>query len=178
MDERDLLRRLRAGDEGAYDSVFRAWYPGLVRVAAALLRDFDVAEEVAQDVMVQLWKRRHLLDGDLSLRAYLLRAVRNRALNQLRHSRVRRDSAETVEALYDEPVASDAPIVARELGEAVRIALRELPPRCREIFELSRIEGLKYSEIAEALDISTKTVEAQMSKALKVLRARLAPWLG
>jgi len=173
----DLLQKVQLGDEGAYDSVFRAWYPILVRVAATLVRDGDAAEEVAQDVMLEFWRRRHVLDATTSLRAYLLRAVRNRALNHLRHLRVRRDSESDVEALYNEPVTSDQPVVAKELSEAVEIAIRELPPRCREVFQLSRSDGLKYAEIAEALGISQKTVEAQMGKALRILRARLAAWL-
>jgi RNA polymerase sigma-70 factor (ECF subfamily) len=177
MEDPELLRRIHAGDEGAYDTAFRVWYPALVRVAAAILKDLDAAEEIAQDVMVQLWRRRSLLDANLSLRAYLLRSIRNRALNHLRHARVRRDTTADVAALYDEPLGSDQPIAAKELADAVQIALRDLPPRCREIFELSRVDGLKYAEIAEALDISPKTVEAQIGKALKLLRVRLARWL-
>ena len=177
MDDRELLERVRAGDEAAYDTVFRAWYAPLVRVAGALLKDTDAAEEVVQDVMVELWRRRHVMDAGITLRAYLLRAVRNRSLNHLRHLKVRRDTTVEVEAMYDEPVSSDQPVVARELGEAVRIALDELPPRCREVFDLSRVQGLKYSEIAETLGISQKTVEAQMGKALRILRERLAQWL-
>ena len=87
MDDRELLQKVRAGDEGAYDAVFREWYPALVRVAASLVRDQDAAEEVAQDVMHELWRRRQVLDDGLSIRAYLLRSVRNRALNHLRHRR-------------------------------------------------------------------------------------------
>lgn len=177
MNDRELLGRIQAGDEGAYDTAFRTWYPTLVRVAGALLKDFDAAEEVAQDVMVELWRRRRLLDLDLSLRAYLIRSIRNRALNHLRHFKVRRKSVTDVEALYEEPLQSDQPIVAKELAEAVQIALRELPPRCREVYELSRVDGLRYAEIAEALDISQKTVEVQIGKALKILRMRLAAWL-
>ena len=177
MDDRELLGRLRAGDEEAYDAVFRSWYAPLVRVAGALLKDSDAAEEVAQEVMVELWRRRHVMDTDVTLRAYLLRSVRNRALNHLRHLRVRRETTGDVEAQYNEPVASDQPVVAKELAEAVKIALDELPPRCREIFDLSRVHGLKYAEIAESLGISQKTVEAQMGKALRVLRERLASWL-
>jgi RNA polymerase sigma-70 factor, ECF subfamily len=177
MDDGELLKRIQAGDEGAYDTAFRAWYPVLVRVAGSLLRDDDAAEEVAQDVMVELWRRRHLIDAAISLRAYLLRSVRNRSLNHLRHLRVRRQSETEVEALYDSPIGSDQPIAAKELSEAVQIALNELPPRCREVFELSRVSGLKYAEIAEALGISPKTVEAQMGKALRILRERLAAWL-
>jgi RNA polymerase sigma-70 factor (ECF subfamily) len=177
MDDGELLRRIRAGDEGAYDAAFRAWYPVLVRVAAAVLRDTDAAEEVAQDVMVQLWQRRHLLDADTPLKAYLLRAVRNRALNHLRHLKVRRDAEPEVELTYNTPLTADMPSGAHELSVAAKLAVSQLPPRCREIFELSRTDGLKYSEIAEALDISQKTVEAQMGKALRILRERLADWL-
>ena len=177
MDDRELLARVRAGDEGAYDAVFRSWYPVLVRVAGALLRDTDAAEEVAQDVMHELWRRRHVMDADVSLRAYLLRSIRNRSLNHLRHLRVRRDTERDVEDSYNAPLGADQPIVARELSEAVQKALDELPPRCREVFDLSRVHGLKYAEIAEALDISQKTVEAQMGKALKHMRERLAAWL-
>ena len=177
MDDRALLQKIQAGDEGAYDSAFRAWYPVLVRVASALLHDADAAEEVAQEVMVELWRRRHLVDADITLGAYLLRSVRNRSLNHLRHLKVRQRSEAEVEALYDAPVGADQPIVAQELAAAARQAVAELPPRCREIFELSRVHGLKYTQIAEALDISQKTVEAQMGKALRILRERLAPWL-
>jgi RNA polymerase sigma-70 factor, ECF subfamily len=177
MEDRDLLLRIQAGDEGAYDSVFRTWYPVLVRVATALLREVDAAEEVAQDVMLELWRRRHLLDADVSLRAYLLRSIRNRSLNHLRHLRVRRQSEAEIEATYNAPLGSDQPIVAKELADAVQTAIRELPPRCREVFELSRVHGLKYAEIAETLEISQKTVEAQMGKALKLMRQRLANWL-
>lgn len=177
MDDRALLQKIQAGDEGAYDSVFRTWYPVLVRVATALVRDPDAAEEVAQDVMVELWRRRHALDADVSLGGYLLRSVRNRALNQLRHLRVRKQSESEVIALYNAPVGADQPIVANELAAAARQALNELPPRCRQVFELSRVQGLKYAEIAVALDISQKTVEAQMGKALKIMRERLAAWL-
>lgn len=178
MEDRELLARIHAGDEAAYDTVFRTWYPVLARVAAALLRDTDVGEEVAQEVMYELWRRRQVVDASSTLRAYLLRAVRNRSLNRLRHQRVRRDAERDIEALYDEPVTADQPIVARELRDAAQAALIELPPRCREIFELSRVDGLKYAEIAEALGISQKTVEAQMGKALRIFRERLSTWLG
>ena len=177
MDDRELLARVRSGDEGAFDTVFRSWYPVLVRVAGALLHDTDAAEEVAQDVMHELWRRRQLLDADVSLRAYLLRSIRNRSLNFLRHLRVRRETQGDIEESYNAPIASDQPLVAKELSDAVHQALDELPPRCREVFDLSRTHGLKYAEIAEALEISQKTVEAQMGKALKHLRERLAQWL-
>jgi len=177
MDDRELLAKLRSGDEGTYDTVFRTWYPVLVRVAGALLHDTDAAEEVAQDVMHELWRRRQVMDAEVSLRAYLLRSVRNRSLNYLRHLRVRRETQGEIEQGYNAPIASDQPLVARELSDALQKALDELPPRCREVFDLSRVHNLKYAEIADSLGISQKTVEAQMGKALRHLRERLAQWL-
>lgn len=178
MDEAALLGRLQAGHEAAFDSLFREWYPTLVRVAAALLRDRDAAEEVAQDVMLELWRRRAVMEAGVPVRAYLLRATRNRALNHIRHQRVRQESRGDIESMYDEPEPPDSPLVASELSSAASAAIAALPPRCREIFELSRNDGLRYAEIAESLGISVKTVESQMGKALRILRRRLEPWLA
>ena len=175
--DRALLDRLIHGDERAFDEIFRAWYAPLVRAAETLLRERAVAEEVVQDVMLELWRRRERLDPNGSPQAYLYQATRNRALNHLRHLQVQRRSAARL--TRDEAREATAPsqVVAREIDDALRAALDELTPRCREVFELSRVRGLKYSEIAETLGVSVKAVEAQMGKALRTLRERLAPWL-
>ena len=90
MTDRDLLDRLRHGDHDAFDAIFRAHYPSLVALAERMLRQRAVAEEIGQDVMLELWKRRASLSFDVSLRAYLLQATRNRVLNHFRHERVER----------------------------------------------------------------------------------------
>ena len=178
MDERDLLDRIRQGDQGAFDSVFLEHYASLVRCADSMLRRRDVAEEIVQDVMLALWQRRDTLVVDDSLRAYLFRATRNRALNHLRHAATERRAEP--ELMSAEPPSAPAPatLVDEEIEVALRFAIRALPPRCREVFELSRVHELRYTEIAATLGISVKTVEAQMGKALRVLRERLAPWLA
>ena len=177
MDDRELLARLARGDEAAYDTIFRAWYAPLVRATQAIVRDSAVAEELVQDAMLELWRRREQLDAEGSPQAYLFRATRNRALNHLRHLAVQRKNAAGLQA--DEARDADAPatIVARELEEAVREAIAALPPRCREVFEMSRVRGLKYAEIAEALGVTVKAVEANMGRALRLLRVSLAAWL-
>lgn len=177
MNDPNLLERLRAGEQAAFDDIFRAHYPALVGSAEAMLRDRAAAEEVVQDVLLELWRRRETLSIDTSLRAYLFRATRNRALNRIRHERVQR-RGEPILAVTDAPPPADAAVAEQEIDEAVRRAIAGLPPRCREVFELSRIRGLRYAEIAEALGISVKTVEAQMGKALRILRDRLAPYLA
>jgi len=180
VDDRDLLSRIRQGDQGAFDVLFRAHYAPLVRHVEGMLRRRDVAEEVVQDVMLELWRRRETLVVDDSLRAYLYRATRNRALNHLRHEAiVRRSEPElTPDGESGGGPRADTVLVDEEIDVAVRQAVAELPDRCREVFELSRVRGLKYAEIATALGISVKTVEAQMGKALRLLRERLAPWLA
>jgi RNA polymerase sigma-70 factor (ECF subfamily) len=177
VDERELLERIRQGDEDAFDALFRANYAPLVGMAEGMLRSRAVAEEVVQDVMLELWRRRETLPIEESLRAYLFRATRNRALNHLRHARVeRRGEPDAMGATVDAPRAPTA-LVEEEIETALRDAVADLPERCREVFELSRVHGLRYAEIAGALGISVKTVEAQMGKALRILRERLAPWL-
>lgn len=175
--ERDLQERIRAGDEGAFDSVFRAHYPHLVRMAESVVRERALAEEIAQEVMLELWRRRESLTVEQSFRAYLIRSTRNRALNHIRHQRI--VEREAAFAAVDPPSSPSAEeeILGVELERAVRDAVDGLPDNCREIFRLSREHGLRYVEIASALEISVKTVEKRMGQALAELRDRLAPWL-
>jgi len=177
MSDDELLARLRQGDHGAFDAIFRAWYPRLVRLAEATVRERAVAEEIAQDVMLELWKRRAVVELNGAPQAYLLQATRNRALNHVRHRQVQQRSA--VHLALDEAREAPAPsrLVAAEMREAAEAALAALTPRCREVFELSRVHGLRYQEIADALGVSVKAVEAQIGKALQTFRQHLAPWL-
>jgi RNA polymerase sigma-70 factor (ECF subfamily) len=177
VDDRDLLERLRGGDQAAFDAIFRAYYAPLVSSAEAVVRSRAVAEEIVQDIMLVLWRRRETFAVDESLRAYLYKGTRNRALNQIRHERVRRRAEPFVADPPSAPAAAPAELDDAEIAAAVRNAVDDLPPRCREVFELSRTHGLRYAEIATTLGISVKTVEAQMGKALRVLREKLAPWL-
>jgi RNA polymerase sigma-70 factor (ECF subfamily) len=177
QDERGLFARLSGGDEDAFDALFRAWYAPLVRVAEGVVRERAIAEEVVQDVLLEVWRRREQLGADESPRAYLIRATRNRALNHVRHLRVQQRGAPYIGGRTEDAAQGVSRLVEEELDVAVRAAVAELPPRCREVFELSRVHGLSYAEIAGALEISVKTVEAQMGKALRTLRERLAPWL-
>jgi len=176
-EDRALLDRLRRGDEQAFDALFRSWYSPLVRIAEGMLRDRASAEEVVQEVMLELWRRRETLEVQQSPRGYLIQATRNRALNQIRRSRVERLGEPHVADRLTTPARADAEVAMEELETAFASAVENLPDRCREVFELSRVRGLRYSEIAEAMGISVKTVEVQMGKALRTLRERLAPWL-
>jgi RNA polymerase sigma-70 factor (ECF subfamily) len=171
MDDRDL-------DSAAFDSMFRAWYPRLVRYAEAMLHERAVAEEVAQDVMLAIWQSRGKLSITGSVGGYLFRATRNRVLNELRHRKIQQKSLPYLGSPAEAPADAEDRLQDEEIRQALHAALSELPDRCREVFELSRVQGLRYAEIAEAMDISVKTVETQMGKALKHLRERLGDLLG
>ena len=177
MTDHELLERLRAGDQDAFDVIFRTYYARLVQLAQGMLGERAPAEEIAQDVMLEVWRRRKTLTVDTSFHGYLFRATRNRTLNHLRHDKVvQRGSVFAAQETVAQPIG-DRELVEHEIDVALKQALDQLPPRCREVFELSRMHGLKYAEIAATLDISIKTVEAQMGKALRIMRQHLAQWL-
>jgi RNA polymerase sigma-70 factor (ECF subfamily) len=177
VSDADWLARLRAGDHAAFDAIFRQWYEPVVRSANRVLHDPGVAEELSQDVFLELWRRRETLAPDSSVAGYLMQAVRNRALNHLRHLQVQKKSAIYVEALSEPAEHADADTQAGELQDAIREAIEALPPRTREVFLMSRERNLRYSEIAEQLGVTVKAVEANMSRALRQLREKLSPFL-
>ena len=174
--EEELLARLRAGDDAAFAVIFRAHYAALVRNATHLLRDRAQAEEVAQEVMLELWRRREALVLTGAVGTYLHQATRNRALNRLRHERTVLRSVPYVKPPTGAPDADEG-LVSRELRAAIGVALDALSAPQREVFDLSRTRGLTYAEIAALLGISVKTVEARMGRALKELRDQLSEWL-
>lgn len=172
----ELLGRLRAGDERALEVIFRAHYAGMCAFVQRFVYAPDVAEELVQDVFFKLWSKREQMTEIDALKTYLYRAARNTALNHLRRRKLEQ-SWEAQEAAQGEPVAgvgADQETSTDELALAVNGAVARLPGRCREVFLLSREGGLTYGQIAAALGISIKTVETQMGRALKSLRAALA----
>jgi RNA polymerase sigma-70 factor (ECF subfamily) len=171
----ELVRRIRAGDERALEVVFRAHYAGMASFVQRYVRSSDLAEELVQDVFLKLWSKREQLTEIETFRTYLFRAARNTALNYLRRAKLERRWREE-QAVVDEPPTSysaDEETTEQEVAKAVQAAIQRLPPRCREIFLLSRDGGLTYAEIARSLEISVKTVETQMGRALKSLRSSL-----
>jgi len=177
MDDRALLQRIRQGDEQAFDLLFRQYYAALVGFAESLLRGRAMAEDVVQDVLLEVWRRRESLEIDVTWRSYLFRATRNRALNDLRHLRVALRAEPLVRGPESEEASSPAEIDAQELDRQFQRVLAGLPEPVREVFQMSRRDGLTYGEIAGALGVSVKTVEARMGRALKELREQLADWL-
>lgn len=163
-------------DPVGFEALFRAQFKGLHAYAATILKDPDGAEDVVQQCFIKLWKIWEAGQVPASPAAYLYRAVYNDCLNVLKHQKVKMAHEQYTRHTSKES-APESFTKVRELEAALDKALSELPEQCRTIFQLSRFEELKYREIAERLGLSIKTIEAQMGKALRLLRTKLAPHL-
>ncbi len=164
-----------------FEVVFKTHYSPLCSYANGFLKDVDASEEVVQEVMVRVWTNRASLAIESSLRSYLFRAVRNGCMNVKKHMKVRDEYKAYMEhdSLGNHHSREEEMIIS-ELEQKIREAIDHLPMERRKVFILSRYEGLTYGQIAEKLDISVKTVENQMGKALKMLREELRdylPWI-
>jgi RNA polymerase sigma-70 factor (ECF subfamily) len=181
-DERALVARVRAGDEAAFELLFRAHYGSLCTYAASMVGTREDAEELVQDLWTTIWVQREHWPVRESIAAYLVRAVRNRALGRLRHGRVteqwQHDAASGVRPTLMGTLGATDPHAAFVEAEGLAAFARgvaELPERCRQVF-LLRQRGLSHGEIAEIMGIRRATVEVQLWKALRALRRRMAPW--
>jgi RNA polymerase sigma-70 factor (ECF subfamily) len=170
----EIARRIRNGDAGQFESLFRSSYVSLVRYARTMIKDHDTAEEIVQDLFFRLWQDKENLKIESSLNGYLFRSVHNRCLHFIEHKRVIARHAEEISYNQSENQESPSDILNyKELQEKIARIIEKLPERCGKIFTMSRFEGLKYNEIAEKLSVSVKTVEANMGKALKEFRKEL-----
>jgi len=182
--QRRLAEGIRNSDRHAFDDLFRAMYPRLVRFAFKITQDWNTSCDITQDVFVMLWQQRNTIDPERSIRAWLFRSVRNRAYNYQRDRREIADP-EAVDALTEDaldPGASHShswsgDIRVLENGQETQLQkkilewIQELPERQREAFELSRYEGLFHHEIAGVMQVSVKTVNNHLTAALKHLRS-------
>ena len=175
--ERNWIEQIRCGNETAFEELFRAYYPQLCRFAAEYVDSASHARDLVQDVFLRIWARRSDWTVRRSLKAYLYRAVRNRALNHIRKQNTKHDVEDDLEYTtenLERRTAADA-YHANTLSEEVDEAITDLPERRRMAFLLHRRHGFTYKEIARIMDITPKTVENQIGRALKSLREKLDP---
>ncbi|WP_421874524.1 RNA polymerase sigma-70 factor [Marinoscillum sp.] len=159
--------------EREFEAFFNLHYPAMVGFAMNYISDKDQAEELVQEVFTNVWVKAESIEIKTSAKSYLYTATRNACLNFLKHQKIEMAYAKTNEGLS---TASDY----REYDELLsrlEQAMDKIPEKCRAIFELNRFEGMRYKEIAQELDLSLKTVENQMGKALKILREELGDYL-
>jgi RNA polymerase sigma-70 factor (ECF subfamily) len=170
MNSKEQLECLKQGDIKAYEQLFRSMYPALCGYAHKILKDSDLAEEMVQDVFYILWKRKEQLNIIGSLNSYLYKAVYNKCLHYFEHKQVVVKHAQKYQVADISTYSADEAMYTGELYTVYKETLKQLPIRCRQIFQMNRKYGFKYQEIADKLSISVKTVEANMGKALKAFR--------
>lgn len=169
-----LLQKVHQGDEQAFRTLFDSYYKYLIVIAYRYLNDSQKAKDLAQDVFLELWNRKDSLKINFELKSYLRRAIINKSINYLKREK-RMDFSDPVE-LPETAIPAEAPLMveANDLQKIIQQSIDRLPTRCRIIFCMSRFEDKSHKEIASLLDISTKTIENQITRALKSIRKALA----
>lgn len=173
------LKRIQKGDLKEFERLFRELYSPLCSYANKYLQDKDKSEEIVQDIFYGIWKKRNTLNIKVSFKSYLYKAVQNNCLQLIQHHAVedkyKQYVKNEVSHFQSDPIKE---MEIKEMNKVVESTLNSLPERCKQIFSMSRFEGLKYKEIAEQLEISQKTVEANMGKALQAFRKSLGRYSG
>ena len=172
-----LVGKLKAGDRASFNMIFRRFYAPMVRFCFRFVADQDVAAELVQDFFVKLWSGRDKLNISSSFEAYMMRSVQNAALTYINKERLH---AETNLRIFSEEGQATDPseeLQSKNLEADYRKIIAAMPEKRREVFMASRIDGLKYAEIAEKLNLSQKTVEAHMSAAIKQMKEGLKDYI-
>jgi RNA polymerase sigma-70 factor, ECF subfamily len=178
LTDQQTLSALKTGDITAFEMLFRSYYQPLCNYAYTFVQDRDEAEEIVQTTFLSVWEKRNALDIRTGFKPYIYAMVRNACLNLIKHEKIKQLHVQGELAVAERSVESvSRTVMAAELETRIQSAMEKLPEQCRLVFKLSRFEELKYAEIAEQLNISVKTVENQMGKALKIMREQLAEYL-
>lgn len=172
-DEKKLLSDLRQGEKGALEYIFTTHYTALVRKAMQYVVVPEVAEEIVQELLIKIWESRKEIQIQTSLAAYLFTAVRNRCLNYLK-LQLKKEQLQVSLSKALEVQEEATPVITEDISSHLRLAIDALPSKCRNIFVLSKEDGMSNREIAQTLGIKEKTVENQMTIAFKKLREALS----
>lgn len=175
QEDQRLLARINAGEEPAFQQLFNKYYRFLCIASYKIYADEHKSKDFAQEVFLDLWRKRGELQIHTSLNAYLKKSVVYKTID---HIRARRLNFEEIPDFSVEEPKSQQKLELEELKTLIHETAQQLPERCRIIFFMSRFEELSHKEIAQKLDISPKTVEHQITKALKVLRTVVQPYIS
>lgn len=171
-----LLSNIKQGNEQAFNKLFRKYYPMLCAYGHKFV-DLEDAEECAQETMLWLWNNREVFVIQTSLSSYLFTSIHNRVLNLI-SKKENKDFAENYFFQEMQTLATDTDFYQlKELSEHIQKAITSLPPSYREAFVMHRFKNMSYKEIAEHLDVSSKTVDYRIQQALKILRVELKDYL-
>lgn len=174
MEEPLLLKLIKRGDALAFFHLFMTYHKDLVLFAGTFQLSQSDCEDIVQTLFLKLWNEREQLTIKTSLTSYLLKAVKNSCLDEIRHQAVVRQHIDYEKSLSVlEDLDTENYILYSDLSRHLETALHKLPPDCREAFVLNRLQGYKYKEVAEQLQVSERTIEARIGKALSLLRKSL-----
>ena len=161
-------------DKAQFEQLFKLHFSYLCNFAFQYVHDANSAQDICQKVFIRLWEKRVDIDMNQSIKSYLFTAVKNRCLNHIRDHKKYRSQLLDIDCGQFEFATEDRDVFAEtELQAKIEGILDDLPPKCRQVFEMSRFQDMKYREIAEELKVSQKTVEAHMTKAMKIFREAL-----
>lgn len=177
-EEQALLNQLKLGDKVAFRALYDRYYKYLVVTANNILGDSESARDLAQDVFFELWRRREEIEVQSSLKSYLRRSVVNKTLNRIKARRIDFTEPERLPERPSSSLDAHAQLEVSDLEQVIHQAIAALPERCRVIFTLCRLENFSHKEIAEQLNISTKTIENQMTRAIAALREAVGPYVA
>ncbi len=178
LNEKYLITGLKTKNKVIFDFIFNFYYSGLCAYARKWIGSAEIAEDLVQDFFVRLWTNSQKLEITSSLKSYLFTSVKNTALNHLKHAKIRELYAiQMMQSASENEGSANWEFTESELTEIIEKGMAKLPPRCREIFILNRFNGKDNREIAEMLGISKRTVELQISNALRILRIELKDYL-
>ena len=178
MKDQIIIDGLERRDKVVFDYIFNYYYSSLCAFSMQYIDNRNAVEDLVQDFFVYFWVEAPQLKIKTSLKSYLFTAIKNRCLDYQKHHKIAEKYRNFILFSAEKDDNSTEHFFAEsELRQAIQTSLGKLPPRCREIFEYSRLQGLSNQEIAEKLDISKRTVELQISNALKILRKELADFL-
>ena len=176
-----IIKQLQDGNEKVFEQIVREYWPRMFKFALIYTQNNETSQELVQDTFLVLWNNRAILKDNTNLITYLMVVLRNKCLNLLEQTRIRQLYIEEIddETIYQRAnlyVLQDEAsqiVESEDLHKAIKRALSKLPDKTREIFMLSRYDGLKNQQIAETKNISQKTVEYHISKALQILKEEL-----
>lgn len=178
----DLIQRIKKGENSAFELLFKLYYSPLLHFARVYVKQTDAAEEIVQETFIKVWETRASLDENQSIKAYLYRCIHNNSINYIKKLQLTRKLAEEYinELIYRlRLIEQETPqnyfdiLAQEELEKRITMSIDSLPPQCREIFILCRLDGLSYQQIADKLNISINTVKTQLSRALQKIRTDL-----
>lgn len=174
-DDIELLQKLKNDSRKAYEIIYKLYYNDICTFLLSFTNDTQVAEDIAQNIMLMLWEKRVKINLKSSLKKYLLKSAYNSFINHYRSNKKNREQLETLKfEVLHKVVLEEDDFKRRELiFSKLDKAIGELPPKCKQVFILGKIQGYKYKEISEKLNISIKTVENHMSKSFKLIKVKM-----